>query len=269
MTEKEMTDRKVLQRYLNRIIDSELGNPEPDMDLISECNAFLDEIERGKYEPDLQIRHNEIKKLYESYRAAYGDQKHRNRTGRTRWSKIAVAACFCLFILIVPITAGAMNGLTPIEILERIGNKILSWNIGEEVEINNMTFIRHGEATVYDSIEECIKEEQLGIYCPTWLTEGTVIESVILFSEAEGESIIFKFSDPTIALEISLYQVEYSFVEENSDYHAIDINGKTAYCIIRGEGYYGVLTLDGYQYSVAAPDLDTVVNILQGLERTE
>ena len=265
MTEKERADKEALHKYLNRMIDSELDNPEPDMDFISECNAFLDEIEKGECEPDLRIRHDDIKKLYESYRAMHGEKSEKNRTDRMSWSKISIAACICLFILIVPITAGAMNGLTPIELLENIGSKIFSWDSGKKVEIDSMTFIRNGEATEYDSIEDCLNQEQLDIYYPTWLPEGTGIESVVVLPMAKGESILFEFSDKTISFNVNLYQIEYSF----SEYNTININDKTAYYILREKEYNGILSDENYQYIVAAPDLDTVINILQGLERTK
>lgn len=265
MTEKERADKEALHKYLNRMIDSELDNPEPDMDFISECNAFLDEIEKGECEPDLRIRHDEIKKLYESYRAMHGEKSEKNRTDRMSWSKISIAACICLFILIVPITAGAMNGLTPIELLENIGSKIFSWDSGKKVEIDSMTFIRNGEATEYDSIEDCLNQEQLDIYYPTWLPEGTVIESAVMLMTEKGESVLFEFNDPTISLVINLYQLEYSL----SEYTIMEINTQTAYYMELDNEYSGILTIDEYQYSVTAPDMDTVVNMLQGLERTE
>ena len=63
---KNTSDEKEnIYRYLNQIIDRELDKPEPDMELVDECNALLDDIDQGKYDPnpDVKTRHrNQLKK---------------------------------------------------------------------------------------------------------------------------------------------------------------------------------------------------------------
>lgn len=266
---KEIHDKNVFCLYLNKLIDSELDKNEPDMEFIDECNAFLDGIENGKYEPNPVIKRRELQELYKSYHSIYGENsniksKHRFRN---RFSKIAVAACFCLIMLAIPVTVAAYNGFSPADILNHIGNKLFSWEIGEDVEIEGMTFIRNGEATQYDDITECIAQEKLDIYYPSWLPNDVYVKSVTIIPTSNGEQMIIKFTDELISMDISLYRSDDPFEPENFRGDITEINGNTVYYVVDENKIWGTVWLDGYQYSVIASDFETMLNIFNGLKR--
>lgn len=260
MNEK-IKDRNTIYQYLNRMIDSELEKEDPDMSLIDECNALLDSMEKGIYEADPHIKSEELQKLY----ATYQKKQAHNKTVwfRHSWNRLATAACIAIMVLVIPMTVAAFGGCTPVELIERIGNQILKWTHNEEVEIEGITFVRNGDVAEYGSISECLKEENLDICYPTWLPEGMYIKSVLLFSKEKGDEIILELNDSAVTFSIALYE-KNSY--EPGDYSTVEVGDRTVYYIMQ-EFYDGNVLINGYQYSVSVYDFDTMIKILQSLER--
>lgn len=268
----EFNSTNPLCQLLNKLIDLELEKERPNMEFINECNVFLDKIEKGEYEPTSKKKRYELKKLYRKCRRTFNNNK-RSVTDREHQSNLAfrrapAIVCICLLLLAIPITVAAVNGISPIEIIAGLGEKIFSWSTDLPVEIDSMTFIRNGQSTHYDTIEDCINQENLEIYYPSWLPEGIAVESIIMLSTIEGEQLIIKFNDETLNISINLYssknKINYNNIER---YKKIEVNDITAYYEILENRYYVTTELKGYQYYITATDYNTIKNILKGLQK--
>ena len=253
--------------HLNELIDIELGKTNPDMNLIEECSALLDILEGGVYDPQLVDENQALNKLYKKYRKIIKNQKVSEIPPQTRstWKKIPVVACICLLLIVLPITVGAVVGLSPAELLEQLGSQIFSWDIGSAQEIEGMTFIRNGEAKQYGNIEECLKAEELYVYVPTWLPDGGVVESIIVWSDEYANEIIYKMSVDSVYISANfkenmedIKEFDGIIVEENGEliYYTFAASGE---CIAKVE-------FSGIVYSISAENIDVVKKIILGMK---
>jgi len=237
---------------------------EPDMDLIDECNALLDEMEQGKYKPNPEARTKNLQKIYSEF------NKSQNKIIKLRkkWSKLATAACIIIVLIGIPTTVSAFTGMSALDLIDKLGDKILSCVIGEPVEYENMTFIRNGEATKYDSIEECVKQENLDIYYTSWLPEDVYIEHVNVVTVDGKEQIIFKYSTDDITFfykEISKDDVKY---EDSADGH-INVNEHDVYYIEHTDCILAEVIIENKAYYISVKNYDYLVNIIEGLKKVE
>ena len=131
------------------------------------------------------------------------------------------------------------------------------------VEIEGITFVRNGDVAEYGSISECLKEENLDVCYPTWLPEGMYIKSILLFPKEKGDEIILELNDSSVTFSIALYEKK-SY--ETGDYSTVEVGDRTVYYVMH-EFYNGNVLINGYQYSVSVYDFDTMIKILQSLEK--
>ena len=256
-----------LCNHLNELIDIELDKTNPDMNLIEECNALLDILEGGEYDPQLVDENQALNKLYKKYRKIIKNQKVSKIPPQTRstWKKIPVVACICLLLIVLPITVGAVVGLSPAELLEQLGSRIFSWDIGSAQEIEGMTFIRNGEAKHYESVEQCLSQENLKIDEPTWLPEGVKIEAIVMLSGAEYDRIIYELNTDDITISINLTDQTDDFQNLDYDSKAIDETRILHYAFDRNR-YRALLDTEGMVYVLTAGDIQTIENIVNGLQ---
>lgn len=256
-----------LRNHLNELIDIELRKSNPDMNLIDESNALLDILEGGMYDQPITVEKKEIKKILKKYKIIIQKQKVSDihPHAKSTWRKIPVVACICLFLIVLPITVGAIAGLSPAELLEQISSRIFSWDIGSAHEIEGMTFIRNGEAKHYDSIEQCLAQEDLDICEPTWLPEGVKIESIVMLSGGEYDRIIYELNTDDITISIN-------FTDQTDDFQNIDYSIKeiSENCILyytfEEERYRAQMINAGKVYVLTANDFHIIENIAKGLK---
>ena len=256
-------EKENIYRYLNQMIDQELDKPEPDMELIDEYNIMLDDIENEVFKPNPAMKAKQLQKLYSEYH-----NKHTHKIKfqvRWKWSKMVAAVCVIILLIAIPVTIAAINGISPVNLITTLGNKIFSWEVGEAVEFDGITLIRNGEAIKYDSIEDCVKKENLDIYYTSWLPEGVSIVTVILLTTEEQGVLIIKYSDENISFtcekEIS---EDYGKIDNQ-----IDINGVTAYYRVLNNKYLANMVLEEKMYSISANHFEEMVNILNGLKKVD
>ena len=258
-------EKENIYRYLNQIIDRELDKPEPDMELVDECNALLDDIDQGKYGPNPDVKARQLQELYLEYRK----KQNRNKViqFRSKWAKLVPAACVILMLVGVPITVAAVNGISPRDLIAQLGNKILSWNVGETVEFEGISLIRNGESIKYDSIEDCVIKENLDIYYTSWLPDGVYIDSVVAMTTEDYEELIVIYSDESITFSV----VEGSSVNYNDGNQITDnqiaIHDSIAYYRIGNDKYFAEIILDNKMYNISAKSYEDMVGILNGLRK--
>jgi len=257
-------EKENIYRYLNQIIDRELDKPEPDMELVDECNALLDDMEQEIYNPKPDIKVRRLQKLYSEYRKMHTWGKAIQF--KWRWSKLATAACIIIMLVGVPVTVAAVNGISPINLIEQLGKKILSWNIGEVIEFEGISLIRNGETTKYGSIEDCIKQENLDIYYTSWLPDGVSIESAIILTTGDHEELIVKYSDENVTF-ICKKGTSGSYTNDKNITDSLYINDFVVYYRVLGNKYLAEIVLEDKVYAISANSYEDMVNILNGLKK--
>ncbi len=255
-----------LAEYLNRQIDSELEKPfdQQDMEYIDECNAFLIELNLPKALPDPTVKAEKLKELYAEFAKMHRPHVF-NPVSFLKW--FAAAAFIIIIIFTIPVLiVAAMNGMTPVDMLEKWGKDIFNLPYDEPVEAEGMTFIRNGNVVAYDSIDDLLKAEQLDILCPTWLPDGIKINSIVAVDEKNGLTINFVFNKNEIYYTVMLYDEFTELIKNSSTEDVTDISGLTVYFTQIENKDYALFVNDGYSYSASAHDKDILIKILESIK---
>jgi len=257
--------REQLCAYINRLIDSELTKPDANMELIDEYHALLERIERGRYLPSSKVKRQKIKTLNHLYADMLSETNQAPKSifppKRIRYAIV----CVVLLAVMIPFTVAAAYGYSPAEFLAEFGQCIVNLVPGDKVEMKGFTMIRAKDSRTYDNIEDCLKQEELDIYYPGWLPEGTKIEAIHLSNFKEGDQLVYKFSSQDIMLSIYLYPIDVS--NKYAEYQTMEIENKTVYYREDGYHYRAEIVLDDYLYCFSVPDLMTLNNLITEMRK--
>ena len=267
---KNTSDEKEnICRYLNQMIDRELDKPEPDMDFIEECNSLLDAMEQGKYEPDPAVKRKELQKLYKAYHD-FGSADRKITAGyKMKWSRIVAAACICLLVITLPLATVAVTGDTPQVILNKLGEVIYNWKIGEAVEVDGLVFTRYGVPRQYDTVEECLRTEELDIYYPGWLPEGVDIEELLVYNADGCEHVAFVMNTEALTYSVRI-SVSMGISEQvKKEYSILQVNGITVYYADLDNRYGAQFEIDGNTYHMSVPSLTDLNQIVENLRNED
>ena len=169
-----------------------------------------------------------------------------------------------------PLTASAFSGSTPIELIESLGRRIFHIEKNTPYDYGEMTFVRYGEVQTYESIQECLKQENINILYPSWLPGETKIESVRITNSTEGDIVLFKFDSDAIRFSVELYNTDLGVYRENPEYMLEILNGIE--CFIRnGEniGYSIIFVCDNYTYHMSIENIEELPSIMENLRQGE
>ncbi len=252
--------------YLNHQIDKELDKDpgEQNWDLIEEYQQALDEVCKGKFDPDPDIKEerlNELRKLYHKKGKKIG-----LRTKHPRWIPGAVAACLLIVILGIPVMSAAINRISPIDVIRRWGEQFFDIPYNIPVEKDGITFVRHEAAMRYGSIEELLNSEKLNILYPAILPEGVSINKIYYSVAESGDSISITFVPNTIGIVIVMSD-EYNKIMDDKSRTEFNIAGeKINVLVLNTEEYIEMLFVyKGVSYSIKATDESTLGYIIAGL----
>lgn len=252
--------------YLNHQIDKELDKDpgEQNWDRIEEYQKALDEVCKGTYDPDPDIKEeklNELRRLYHKTGKTRG-----LRTEHPHWIPGAVAACLLIVILGIPVMSAAINRISPIDVIRRWGEQFFNIPYNVPVEKDGITFVRHEAAIRYGSIEELLNSEKLNILYPSILPEGVSVNKVYYSVAESGDSISITFIPNTIEIVIVMSE-EYNKVMVDESRTELNIVGeKTNVLVLNKDEYVEMLFVyKGVSYSIKATDESTLGSIVAGL----
>lgn len=274
MNENEQ-NRAILSKHILKLMDDELDKEDCDMELVDRYNAILDDIDRINCAPDKKRKKQALAELNRAYKEAAlmhenlasSNAKIKSRGNFSKW-KIAAAACLCLIIM-TPLAASAFSGSTPIELIESLGSKIFRMERNTPFDFGEITFIRNGETKIYESAEECLKQENINILYPSWLPSETKIESVRITNSPEGDVVLFKFDSDSIMLSVELYSTDLSVYKNSVDYKTETFN--EIECSIEcygNNGYYNIVFIyDNNTYNMSIDDIEELPLIMENLKQ--
>ena len=276
MNENEQ-NRAILSKHILKLIDDELDKEDCDMELVDRYNAILDDIDRSNCAPDKKRKKQALAELNRAYKEAAlkheniasSNAKIKSRGNYSKW-KIAAAACLCLIVM-TPLAASAFSGSTPIELIESLGRRI--FQIGENMPYNygDMTFVRYGEVQTYESIQECLKQENIDILYPSWLPDETKIDSVMVTNTQHGDIVYFQFNNDSIMLSVELYSTDLNAYINSTSYRLETFSGIE--CWIESSeaiSYYNVIFVqDNCTYNMSIKNIEILPLIMENLRQGE
>ena len=254
--------------YLNHQIDKELDKDpgEQNWDRIEEYQKALDEVCKGTYDPDPDIKEeklNELRKLYHKTGKARG-----LRTKHPRWIPGAVAACLLVLILGIPVTSAAIYHISPSEVIRRWGEWLFDIPYNVPVEKEGITFVKNGKSIIYDTIEGLLESENVNILYPSWLPESVCINEIHVIEQENGKKVVISFNNADLS---------YIAMQSGYDINEMDsitkkdanIDGVQTDVIFleTNTGYETLFNYEDVQYIICGKSLDELDRILEGLRR--
>lgn len=195
-------ERQSLKDKLMAIIllETSKNYKEMDSDLVTECVDFLMELE-GKErltKAETEQRVNEIP--FKGKVTAIGSYAKK----KIRAKRLAVIAAILAFIIALFGIIAIATGDTFKEFFVRMGNSFYEMIENGSLSDEDITYIKPNETKTYSSIEELIKNEELGILYPTWLPENEKIVKVWYIVEGESERYLLQCSIPEHNISIKI-----------------------------------------------------------------
>lgn len=250
--------------YLNHQIDKELDKDpgEQDWDLIEEYQKALDEVCKGRFDPDPDIKKEKLEELRNLYRKA-GKKKSvsQNRPWWVPWA----AACILLVILGIPVTSAAINHISPVDVIRQWGKQLFNIPYDVPVEESGITFVRHEDVKNYASLEELLEREDLHILYPTWLPRSVDIEKIYYYERDGQYNLTFDFDDDFISY--SIHSINDDAMYSGDTSKSFDVDGLKIEAIIleRNGKFYINFEYDGLSYNIGASDNEQAEGIMKGL----
>lgn len=252
--------------YLNHQIDKELDKDpgEQDWDLIEEYQKALDDVCKGRFDPDPDIKKEKLEELRNLYRKA-GKKKSvpQNRPWWVPWA----AACILLVILGIPVTSAAINHISPVDVIRQWGKQLFNIPYDVPVEESGITFVRHGDVKNYASLEELLEREDLHILYPTWLPQYVYIEKIYYYEQDERFNLTFDFNDEFISF--SIHSKDDVVMNSGDMSKSYDVDGSEieAFILERDGRFYIYFENDGVSYNVGTPEKEQTEGIMKGLHK--
>lgn len=255
-------ERQSLKDKLMAIIllETSKNYKEMDSDLVTECVDFLMELE-GKErltKAETEQRVNEIP--FKGKVTAIGSYAKK----KIRAKRLAVIAAILAFIIALFGIIAIATGDTFKEFFVRMGNSFYEMIENGSLSDEDITYIKPNETKTYSSIEELIKNEELGILYPTWLPENEKIIKVWYLIEGESERYLLQCNNPNHSIEI---EVGSDLPEEiKSSCSQIEINTYSILLKEKEEFTQANFVYNNSWYSVKSDAKDNLFKIIENLE---
>lgn len=255
--QKPILDKSVLAKWLGDVISTEMEKPvnKINWDLVDECEKYLAELYSDIVIPDEQIKQNiaNIKKKYGNIKLPFS---HR-RTPRMR--RIIAAICIIMSVLACGVSAYAF-----IPGFREMIHDVLNIPIGESLDMDGMTFTRHGEKKKYRNIEELIQAENLDILIPNKLPDEMSIVSITVVNTDGKDEYYISLSDRTASVLASVGEIDVSMLSDKAVIYENNY-GIVSYITDDGNLYSSVTVHNGWTYYISVFDKSQLITILDNL----
>jgi len=259
-TEVQMNDdlREAAIHKLQRILAAEQAKPETQKDyyLIDDCIKNIAELKGVRYShtpEELEQKSDDILKRF-----AANTENAKPKRPKSNFRFIAILAAALL--LIGSISAYAFNQDFRQWILT-----IITMPVGSDIEVDSSDYDYLGKAVEYSSISEFLAHEPYHILYPGVLPDGVSIDHVIMLP-IDPSQIIIVMSDTVYSYSISLNHEGLIF--DLQQYELYNHNDITFYIKTNdvSNRYDAIFQYKEHYYSVAAPDYDSLILILDNLQ---
>lgn len=262
---------------LHRILETEMQKSPKDMDLdlIDECFAQIDELvgEGPKQSQSaLQAKIKEItatptgkvtRTIHKARRRNAVDTKNRHRA-RNFW--IAFAACLVLLFSSVSVAAHLQGYNNAWDFITHKFIEIFNLDAGESLDTGNITLIMEDERVSYASVDDMLRTENLNILYPSYIPEGTSLQSVRKYINDDGTyKYVFMFSNEAFSIMIkNHYTYSTSNVQEWEEHDMGDFQFYVK--DLKNNAYQAVCQLNGFEYVINHNDYAELIQIIESMK---
>ena len=239
-------------RQLHKIVKDEMQKPVPsqDSDLITECVHMMNEIKGGKNLSPAVIAERCKCIMNQSTKTAA-------RT-HIRCRPILVAVCIVCIMFTCGLAVYAVNPVFRDWVVD-----ILSFSPGTVIEENGITYVHQGKPLTYDSIEQCIIDNNLDIYYPSVLPDHLHLNQLQFVTLNGTDTLWFIFDDSNISFTI---QFSSDYVLGNpSDYELYTFLDYNFYCTENNDMYFASAYINENLYTISASSHDALTMIIDNL----
>ena len=256
---------------IHKTLDEEIEKPEAEMDkvLIEECLKYV-EVVMGEDddidEEKLDAKYQEIMARVEQKQPAQPAKVIKSKKHSVRKFFFILAAAITVLFTTLTIAAKICGYDNAWEFVYQKALEILELDAGNRIESDNITLIKNNDAEKFSSFGEFLEKESLDILYPQSLPNHLKIETIYKHRSADDKlNYTVEFNDKNTY-----------FVIRN--YHSVDLetitsveicfcNNKKFLIQKNDNGTYQALCNDGnYEYTINAPDYDTLMHILRNLK---
>ncbi|MBQ3002131.1 MAG: hypothetical protein IJD82_00205 [Clostridia bacterium] len=134
---------------------------------------------------------------------------------------------------------------------------------GSKIEENGITLLHNGKTTVYSSIEELIKAEQLEIMYPTKLPDGVSITEVRMVPREDGkETVEIKTNDTNtfVCIDLTINNVGDTF----ADCELYSKNDKAFY--IQRQDFFAISCFKENFYYIQSNSYENLITIIDNMK---
>ncbi len=263
MTDNTGSVDNELIRYLNYCIDIELKKSESEMDssLIDKYSVIIDHLENHRYNPDPKIKQKQIKELIKLYR--------QNKIAGVKRMLGKIAAAVLVFVGVAVgtlLTASAVTGMSPAELFQVLGGKILGYSYKENIRIKDVILYKSGNIVEYSSLSELLERENLEILYPTWLPQDVYVESVLIIESPDGKEVVFEFNS-SITYTIKFYKYYEMSTYNDTIYTKRIINGIPILYNYNGTTHVALFEISGNSYYITTTAYEILHEFVLGLKK--
>ncbi len=122
-----------------------------------------------------------------------------------------IAAVITILVTLLTIVSVAFEWNIFEELKNRFG-KVANTPVNEEMVVDGITVVMHGEYRDYTDIEEALKSENINVLYPTELPDGIILEKVVFYQENGYNKIAYILNDENITIELFLSEDIHSII---------------------------------------------------------
>ncbi len=247
---------------LSNIIEREIEKEAPNNPLVEECSRVLEELTPSDIKLTLQA-------LSDNCHTLLSKQNPPTKTKPRRmniWKVLPlVAACIlllCFSLNIVAVYGGYKNAW---DFVNQKAEKFFNLNSGTTFGQNEITFSKPGLIKTYPDISILLRQESLDILYPASLPKDLAITKVELVLEKdENKTIYFVFNHAHYSMIVTTDPAVD--INDLSSYPVFEFNEKTYYLLERPEICQAICHDGVYEYTISAPGLQQLKDLIKNLK---
>lgn len=244
--------REELIEWLDNAIAIEEQKPieETDMEFINKCEKLIS-ILMGNYH---EYTDEDAKDYFEMITKKESPQRKKFFFGI---KKVLAASIAILIIFLGGFTVYASS-----PVVKDIINRVLSLNVGQSLENENITYTYEGKSLIYDNIEDLVEIENLGIVYPDKIPYNAHVK-LISYTKSNNR-ITFTFNDKRIqfTVEKNVDLDESRF--KNTD--KVSIKNYTFFVASKGSMYLAYSIINNDLYSLQCDSKEELLNMINSFK---
>ena len=203
--ELTLQDKLRLIEFFEFLLNEEISKPlgEMNSEAVDNYIKILLHLQDKHVELSSEFINEQVRKIFHQEEntaipeATKTTKKHFNK--KKVW---LVAACIAILVALFSIISVAYDWSVFDFLTEKFGS-VHSAPIEEEQDFNGISVEHHGKSTLYRSIEEALKTEEIDVLYPSFLPNNIKITNIMIYEENRKDKLVYLFNDSNLFATIS------------------------------------------------------------------